>query len=100
MEIFCECLSMNRLFLYISIILIHVLTGVLGQDEIALSIQVGHYTPGLINIRDWAAMPPGLLVLDYNAYYWSNKYFAQDVTQVKTIPLSLRTVRDRRHRQQ
>ena len=37
--------------------------------------QPGSYYPGLVNLLDLAAPPPGLLLLDYNYWMWSTGYF-------------------------
>jgi hypothetical protein len=50
-------------------------------------LQTGHYTPGFINIRDYADPAPisGLMVLDYNAYMTGNKLYGKDGNQIKQI---------------
>ncbi len=51
-------------------------------------LQTGHYSPGLMNIRDEADPAPvyGLSVLDYNTYQYGNKFYdrnGKQVTQIK-----------------
>ena len=40
--------------------------------------QPGAYYPGLANLRDFAAPPPGLILLDYNYWMSSIGYFDKD----------------------
>lgn len=40
--------------------------------------QAGSYYPGLINLRDLAAAPAGLILLDYNYWMSTNGYFDKD----------------------
>jgi hypothetical protein len=40
--------------------------------------QSGSYYPGLVNLRDLAAPPAGLILLDYNYWYGSNAYYDKD----------------------
>jgi hypothetical protein len=40
--------------------------------------QSGVYYPGLVSLRDLAAPPPGLILLDYNYWMSSNGYFDKD----------------------
>jgi hypothetical protein len=35
-----------------------------ARAQVASPLQSGHYAPGLVNIRDFAAPPPGLFVYD------------------------------------
>ena len=37
--------------------------------------QSGSYYPGLVNLRDLAAAPAGLILLDYNYWFGSNGYY-------------------------
>ena len=56
-----------------------------GQVKLASPLQFGHYYPGYINVRDWSAMPPGLLILDYNAYYWGNKFYDKNGDLLESV---------------
>ena len=40
--------------------------------------QSGSYYPGLVNLRDLAAAPAGIILLDYNYWYGSNGYYDKD----------------------
>ena len=40
--------------------------------------QAGSYYPGLANLRDFAAVPAGLFILDYNYWFQSNGYYDQN----------------------
>jgi hypothetical protein len=51
-------------------------------------LLTGHYMPGIINIRDFADPSPvtGIVLLDYNVFPFSSKFYGADgkqVTQVK-----------------
>ena len=53
--------------------------------------QAGSYYPGLINLRDLAAPPAGLIFVDYNYWFNTNGYYDKDGTEFKggTIDLPL-----------
>ena len=40
--------------------------------------QSGSYYPGLINLRDLATAPAGIILLDYNYWYGSSDYYDKD----------------------
>jgi hypothetical protein len=80
-------MSIDKLFFCLSLILNLLCPYVHGQEQVASALQVGHYLPGYINIRDWAAMPPGLLLLDYNALYSAGKYYDKNGDQLKSISI-------------
>ena len=44
--------------------------------------QPGVYYPGLVNLRDLAASPPGLILTDYNYWMRSNGYFDKDGEEI------------------
>jgi len=49
--------------------------------------QTGHYTPGFMNIRDYADPAPvsGLMILDYNSYQSGNKFYGKNGTPITQI---------------
>lgn len=40
--------------------------------------QTGHFMPAFANVRDFAKISPGLYVMPYNYYAWSNQYVDRD----------------------
>jgi hypothetical protein len=50
-------------------------------------LQTGHYTPGFMNIRDYADPAPvsGLMILDYNTIQNGNKFYGKDGTPITQI---------------
>jgi hypothetical protein len=50
-------------------------------------LQTGHYTPGFMNIRDYADPAPvsGLMILDYNTFQNGNKFYGKDGKQITQI---------------
>jgi hypothetical protein len=50
-------------------------------------LQTGHYTPGFMNIRDYADPAPlsGILVLDYNTYQYGDKFYGADGKEITQI---------------
>jgi hypothetical protein len=81
-------MSSNKLYFCLSIILNLLFPCAHGQEPVASAIQTGHYMPGYINIRDWSAMPQGLLILDYNAYYTCSQYYDNQGKEVKSISIT------------
>jgi hypothetical protein len=51
--------------------------------------QTGAYLPAFANVRDLAQPPPGLFVLWYNYYGYTNKYFDRNGDENTTIPAGL-----------
>jgi hypothetical protein len=49
--------------------------------------QTGHYTPGFMNIRDYADPAPisGLMVMDNNSYQSGNKFYGKNGIQITQI---------------
>lgn len=43
--------------------------------------QAGSYYPGLASLRDFAAVPAGIFLLDYNYWFQSNGYYDQNGNQ-------------------
>lgn len=43
--------------------------------------QAGSYYPGLASLRDYAAVPAGLFILDYNYWFQSNGYYDKNGNQ-------------------
>jgi hypothetical protein len=50
-------------------------------------IQTGHYSPAFSNVRDMAKGAPGLAIVLYNQYMYSNKYADKDGNLYTDIPL-------------
>lgn len=55
--------------------------------QVVSPFQGGHYSPGVINIRDMATPPQGLFLLWYNSYVSSTKYFDRDGNEFNKIRL-------------
>jgi len=49
--------------------------------------QTGHYSPAFSNVRDMARGAPGLAIVWYNQYMFSNKYADRDGNLYSDIPL-------------
>lgn len=48
--------------------------------------QTGAYLPAFANVRDMSQSPPGLFVLWYNYYGYTDRYFDKDGNETNTIP--------------
>ena len=72
------------------LLILFVLLSTIGtlKSQVVSPLQAGHYFPGVINVRDMAAPPPGLFVLLYNAYLWTDTYIDGDGNELKEIDLS------------
>ncbi len=53
--------------------------------QVASPLQMGHYIPGIYGLRDVMYPPPGLLVLWYNYYGWSDTYIGRDGNEITNI---------------
>ena len=49
--------------------------------------QTGHYSPAFSNVRDMARGAPGLAIVWYNQYMFTNKYADRDGNLYSDIPL-------------
>lgn len=58
------------------------------RAQVASPLQSGHYAPGVINIRDLAAPPPGLFVIWYNWYVSSDTYIDRNGNKLTSLNLS------------
>lgn len=56
--------------------------------QVASPLQTGHYVPGVTNIRDYAAPPPGLFVLWYNWSVSSGTYVDRNGDEFSGLNLS------------
>jgi hypothetical protein len=56
--------------------------------QVASPLQTGHYVPGVTNIRDYAAPPPGLFVLWYNWSVSSDTYVDRNGDEFSSVNLS------------
>ena len=54
----------------------------------ASPLQLGHYVPGIIGLRDFATPPPGLFALVYNWYLWSDTYIDRNGNEIKNFNLN------------
>ncbi|MGB5692139.1 MAG: hypothetical protein WBM43_05975, partial [Flavobacteriaceae bacterium] len=50
-------------------------------------LQTGHYSPAFSNVRDMGRGAPGLAVVLYNQYAYTNKYADRDGNLYSDIPL-------------
>ena len=76
---FCQLnLLLEKMKKLISLsILVFIASGPITAQRVS-PYQSGSYYPGLINLRDLAAAPAGLILLDYNYWYGSNGYYDKD----------------------
>ena len=51
-------------------------------------LQTGHYAPAFMNVRDLTNPPPGLFILDYNDYLWTNKFYDSNGDLLTNLKLS------------
>ena len=56
--------------------------------QVASPMQPGHYVPGIIGLRDFATPPPGLFLLAYNWYFWTNTYIDRNGNEIKNFSIS------------
>jgi len=56
-------------------------------SQVVSPLQGGHYSPGVINIRDMAPPPQGVFLLWYNSFSNSNKYIDRDGNKFDKIRL-------------
>jgi hypothetical protein len=63
---------MNR-FITVAILAL-ISSGLINAQRLS-PYQSGSYYPGLVNLRDLAAAPAGLILLDYNYWFGSNGYY-------------------------
>jgi hypothetical protein len=62
-------------------------TVILAQRTSAF--QVGSYMPGIINVRDYAKVPAGLYIVDYNVWSNSSAYYDNDGNKIDKLNLEL-----------
>jgi hypothetical protein len=55
----------------------------------ASAYQIGSYLPGLVNVRDYAKVPPGLYFVDYNIWGNTSGYYDQDGNKIDKLKLDL-----------
>ena len=65
---------------YIIIIAVLLFSHSLTAQQVS-PIQTGHYTTAFSHIRDMAKMAPGLVVISYNYYAWSDKFADRNGTK-------------------
>jgi hypothetical protein len=60
---------------------------------VAQARELGHYAPGVVNIRDFAVPPqPGFYYLQYNLYYSANTYKDRNGDSVDALTVGGRTI--------
>ena len=59
-----------------------------ASAQVASPLQSGHYAPGVMNIRDYAAPPPGLFVIWYNWAMSSDTYVDRNGNELNSLNLS------------
>ena len=55
------------------------------EAQVASPLQTGHYVPGVMNIRDYAAAAPGLYVVWYNWFVSSNSYIDRNGDKLTSL---------------
>ena len=70
------------LFLLIVILFTQILP---VSAQVASPFQMGHYIPGIYGLRDVMYPPPGLFVLWYNYYTWSDTYIGRNGNEITNI---------------
>jgi hypothetical protein len=77
----------NLLLLFLLIVTVN--ETVHGQNTFdpVSPLQTGHYSPGFMNIRDYADPSPasGLIALDYNTYQYGDKFYGADGEEIKHL---------------
>ena len=58
------------------------------RGQVASPLQPAHYAPGVINVRDVATPPPGLFVIWYNWFIWSDTYVDRNGNELRSINLN------------
>ncbi len=56
--------------------------------QVVSPLQQGHYAPGIMNVRDFATPPPGLFVMWYNWFAWSDTYVDRNGNELSSLNLS------------
>ena len=56
--------------------------------QVVSPLQPGHYAPGVIGVRDIATPPPGLFVIWYNWFVFSDTYVDRNGNELKNINLN------------
>ena len=57
--------------------------------QVASPLQTGHYVPGVMNLRDYAAAAPGLYVVWYNWFVSSGTYVDRNGDELVNVDLDL-----------
>jgi len=60
-----------------------------ASAQVASPLQSGHYAPGVMNIRDYAAPPPGLFVIWYNWAMSSDTYVDRNGNELNSLNLKI-----------
>ena len=56
--------------------------------QVVSPMQGGHYTMGLMNMRDLATPAPGLYMVLYNQYLWSEGFFDRNGNKINSITVN------------
>src|SRR5579863_10552246 len=85
-------MKQNRRYIFCPCVLIFLLaTSMKSQAQLSKylvsPLQTGHYSPGFMNIRDYADPAPisGLMILDYNTIQSGSKYYDRNGSQITQI---------------
>lgn len=71
-------------FLSILLFFVFILTSQ-GNGPVALAGEIGHFNPGVANIRDFAMPAPGYYGVLYNYWYWTHQYNDRNGDKVNSI---------------
>ncbi len=53
--------------------------------QVVSPMQSGHYAPGVINVRDMGAPPPGFFLIWYNLWFNSDTYYDREGNEVTSL---------------
>ena len=63
------------------------LAALLLAPAAGLAAEIGHYAPGMLNIRDFIVPEPGFYTAFYNYYYSSDRLNAPDGDEIKSVTI-------------
>ena len=80
--------SRKLFFVFLAVGAVLLLVAGHSNAQVASPLQTGHYSPGVMNVRDMTTPPPGLFVQWYNWLPWSSTYIDRDGNELTSINLS------------
>ena len=69
-----------------------IMLGGLLMAEPLYATDVGHYVPGVVNIRDFVVPPPGLYYEQFNLYYHTDEFKNRNGDSVDTVTIDGTTI--------